>query len=240
MSKFSEQVLLQFIETVKSLLHPSVVERTFLEIGATLGREVIIHASEPPAAPSATTQMHYLRYSEWMRTHWAWDQTMSIGTGDQIEVHCQVCPFERLAEKDSLVCQLEGAILGEIAGKLFGYSKVVVQRDQSHPPRNCRFLVHTERTPQSQAAAGLTFASNRTEGKRPSDEAATTRMLAQLTTRERQIIALLAEGLPDKQIAKTLHLSVRTIEGHLSRIRQKTALQTRSALIRFALCAGTV
>jgi DNA-binding CsgD family transcriptional regulator len=240
MNQFSEQVLLQFVETVKRLLHPSVVERTFLEIGATLGREVIIHASEPPAAPSATTQMQYLRYSEWMRTHWAWDQTMSIGTGDQIEVHCRVCPFERLAEKDSLVCQLEGAILGEIAGKLFGYSKVVVQRDQSHPPRNCRFLVHTERTPQSQAAAGLTFASNRTEGKRTSDEAAATRMLAQLTARERQIIALLAEGLPDKQIAKTLHLSVRTIEGHLSRIRQKTALQTRSALIRFALCAGTV
>lgn len=240
MNQFSEQVLLQFVETVKRLLHPSVVERTFLEIGATLGREVIIHASEPPAAPSATTQMQYLRYSEWMRTHWAWDQTMSIGTGDQIEVHCRVCPFERLAEKDSLVCQLEGAILGEIAGKLFGYSKVVVQRDQSHPPRNCRFLVHTERTPQSQAAAGLTFASNRTEGKRTSDEAAATRMLAQLTARERQIIALLAEGLPDKQIAKTLHLSVRTIEGHLSRIRQKTSLQTRSALIRFALCAGTV
>lgn len=240
MNQFSEQVLLQFVETVKSLLHPSIVERTFLEIGAALGREVITHVSEPPATLPSTTQMHYLRYSEWMKTHWGWDQTISIGTGDQIEVHCRTCPFERLAKRDSLICQMEGAILGELAGKLFGYSKVVVQRDQGHPPRNCRFLVHTERTPQSQAAAGLTFASNRTEGKRTSDEAAATRMLAQLTARERQIIALLAEGLPDKQIAKALHLSVRTVEGHLSRIRQKTALQTRSALIRFALCASTV
>lgn len=240
MNQFSEQVLLQFIETVKSLLHPSIVERTFLEIGAALGREVTTHVSEPPATLPSTTQMHYLRYSEWMRTHWGWDQTISIGTGDQIEVHCRTCPFERLAKGDSLICQMEGAILGEVAGKLFGYSKVVVQRDQGHPPRNCRFLVHTERTPQSQAAAGLTFASNRTEGKRTSDEAAASRVLARLTARERQIIALLAEGLPDKQIAKALHLSVRTVEGHLSRIRQKTVLQTRSALIRFALCASTV
>ena len=135
---------------------------------------------------------------------------------------------------------MPGSLLWMGARKLFGYSKVVIQRDHGHPPHNCRFLVHTERTPQSQAAAGLTFASNRTEGKRTSDEAAATRMLAQLTARERQIIALLAEGLPDKQIAKTLHLSVRTIEGHLSRKQKKTALQTRSALIRFALCAGTV
>ncbi|MDO9119631.1 MAG: helix-turn-helix transcriptional regulator [Nitrospira sp.] len=240
MNQFPEQVLLQLVENVKSLLHPSVVERTFLDIGATLGREVITRVSEPPDTLSSTKQMHYLRYSEWMRTHWGWDQTMSIGTGDHIEVHCRACPFERLAKEDSLICQLEGAILGELAGKLFGYSKVVVQRDQSHPPRNCRFLVHTERTPQSQAATGLTFASNRSEGKRTSDQAAASRILAQLTARERQIIALLAEGLPDKQIAKTLHLSVRTVEGHLSRIRQKTALQTRSALIRFALCAGTI
>lgn len=240
MNQFSEQVLLQFIETVRNLLHPSIVERTFLEIGAALGREVITHVSEPPAAPSATTQVHYLRYMEWMRTHWAWDLTMSIGTGAEIEVHCRTCPFERLTKGNSLICQMEGAILGELAGKLFGYSKVIVHRDQGYPPRNCRFLVHTERTPQSQASTGLTFVSNRTEGKRTSDEAAATRMLAQLTARERQIIALLAEGLPDKQIAKALHLSVRTVEGHLSRIRQKTALQTRSALIRFALCAGRV
>ena len=240
MNQFSEQVLLQLVETVKSLLHPSVVERSFHEIGTALGREVIAHASEPPAAPASTARTHYLHYSEWMRIHWGWDQTMSIGTGDHIEVHCRTCPFERLAKEDSLICQLEGAILGELAGKLFGYSKVVVQRDQSHPPRNCRFLVHTERTPQSQAATGLTFASNRSDGKRTSDEAAALRILAQLTSRERQIIALLAEGLSDKQIAKALHLSVRTIEGHLSRIRQKTALQTRSALIRFALCASTI
>jgi DNA-binding CsgD family transcriptional regulator len=240
MNQFPEQLLLQLVGNIKNLLHPSVVERTFLDIGTALGREVIAQVPEPPATLSSTRQMHYLCYSEWMRIHWGWDQTLSIGTQDQIEVHCRICPFERLAEKDSLICQLEGAILGELARKLFGYSKVVVQRDQDHPPRNCRFLIHTERTPQSQAAAGLTFASNRTEGKRTSDEAAAAQMLAQLTSRERQIIALLAEGLPDKQIAKALHLSVRTIEGHLSRIRQKTDLQTRSALIRFALCASTI
>lgn len=239
MKPFCEEALLRFVEAIKTLLHPSLYERTFQEVGVSLGRAVV---SQMPPVKDATSSLlnHYLHYGEWMRTHWGWNQTMSVGPGHQVEVHCALCPFDKLAKEDSLICQVEAAILGELAGELFGYGKVVIQRDQNYPPRHCRFVVHTERTPQSLAAEGLTFLSKHNGEKRKSDDAAATRVLAQLTPRERQIIALLAEGLSDKQIAEALTLSVRTVEGHLSRIREKTALQSRSALIRFALRASAI
>ena len=59
-----------------------------------------------------------------------------------------------------------------------------------------------------------------------------------LSEREREIVALLAGGATDAQIAERLFLSVNTVRSHLERIRDKTGARRRPELIRYALQAG--
>jgi predicted ATPase/DNA-binding CsgD family transcriptional regulator len=59
-----------------------------------------------------------------------------------------------------------------------------------------------------------------------------------LSGREREIMALLAGGATDTQIAGLLFLSVNTVRSHLDRIRHKTGARRRAELVRYALQAG--
>jgi two-component system response regulator NreC len=59
-----------------------------------------------------------------------------------------------------------------------------------------------------------------------------------LTRRERQVLALIAEGHTNQQIADYLTLSVNTIQTHRSHIMEKLGLQSRAELMRFAVRAG--
>jgi LuxR family maltose regulon positive regulatory protein/two-component system response regulator NreC len=51
------------------------------------------------------------------------------------------------------------------------------------------------------------------------------------TRRQNQIMALAAQGLPSKQIAVQLGLSIRTIETHLERLYRKNRVPNRGAAI---------
>ncbi|WP_188037293.1 response regulator transcription factor, partial [Actinotalea sp. JY-7885] len=51
-----------------------------------------------------------------------------------------------------------------------------------------------------------------------------------LTVRESQIAALVTQGLDNHEVARALHLSVRTVEGHVSRIYAKLGVASRSEL----------
>jgi DNA-binding CsgD family transcriptional regulator len=59
-----------------------------------------------------------------------------------------------------------------------------------------------------------------------------------LSDREREIVALLAGGASDAQIARQLFLSVNTVRSHLERIRDKTGARRRAELVRYAIQAG--
>ncbi|HEY6309786.1 MAG TPA: LuxR C-terminal-related transcriptional regulator [Streptosporangiaceae bacterium] len=59
-----------------------------------------------------------------------------------------------------------------------------------------------------------------------------------LSEREREIVALLAGGATDAQIAGRLFLSVNTVRSHLERIRDKTGARRRAELVRYAVQAG--
>lgn len=59
-----------------------------------------------------------------------------------------------------------------------------------------------------------------------------------LTEREREILILLAQGHSNKQIAKVLAISVRTVESHRFRIRRKLGIYTPAALVKFVLARG--
>jgi DNA-binding NarL/FixJ family response regulator len=56
-----------------------------------------------------------------------------------------------------------------------------------------------------------------------------------LSVREQDILAFLADGQSSKQIARTLDLSVRTVEAHRQNIRRKLDLETQADLIKYAV-----
>jgi DNA-binding NarL/FixJ family response regulator len=61
-----------------------------------------------------------------------------------------------------------------------------------------------------------------------------------LTAREREILALVAAGERDSDIAEQLFISVRTVRSHLDRIRDKTGRRRRADLTRLAVEQGIV
>lgn len=59
-----------------------------------------------------------------------------------------------------------------------------------------------------------------------------------LTERQRQILAMLANGSSTKNIAKELNISMKTVEFHKANITRKLGVRTTSDLIRVALSSG--
>lgn len=59
-----------------------------------------------------------------------------------------------------------------------------------------------------------------------------------LSEREREVLILLAQGLSNKEIAQSLYLSVRTVEGHLAKIYDKLGVHSRTEAALYAVRRG--
>lgn len=59
-----------------------------------------------------------------------------------------------------------------------------------------------------------------------------------LSAREVEVLRLIALGHTSVEVARTLHLSPRTIETHRARINRKLGLRKRAELVRYALRRG--
>lgn len=58
--------------------------------------------------------------------------------------------------------------------------------------------------------------------------------LDQLTSREREVLRLIARGYAYKEVARELHISVKTVEAHVSAVLRKLQLTNRYELSRWA------
>jgi DNA-binding NarL/FixJ family response regulator len=61
-----------------------------------------------------------------------------------------------------------------------------------------------------------------------------------LTAREQEILRLLAEGLPPKEIAEKLFISPKTVENHRANIMNKLELHSTIELVRYAAKLGLI
>ncbi len=61
-----------------------------------------------------------------------------------------------------------------------------------------------------------------------------------LSAREHEVLAMVAEGLSNKDIASRLGVEVRTIESHRSRLMRKLDIHSVAGLTRYALAQGYV
>jgi len=74
----------------------------------------------------------------------------------------------------------------------------------------------------------------------PLETSADSLALERLTSRQREVLQLLARGRNTKQIADALKLSPKTIEYHRTRLMNSLKTQDLTGLVRFALRVGLV
>jgi DNA-binding NarL/FixJ family response regulator len=63
---------------------------------------------------------------------------------------------------------------------------------------------------------------------------------AQLTSREAELLQLIAEGHANKQIASELSISIKTVEKHRQHLMEKLNIHDIAGLTRFAIAAGII
>jgi DNA-binding NarL/FixJ family response regulator len=61
-----------------------------------------------------------------------------------------------------------------------------------------------------------------------------------LTSREQEVLQMVAEGYVNKQIAGTLHLSIKTVEKHRQQLMDKLNIHEIAGLTRYAIAHGIV
>jgi two-component system response regulator NreC len=61
-----------------------------------------------------------------------------------------------------------------------------------------------------------------------------------LSSRERQVLQLVAEGKTTKEIAGVLGVSIKTADSHRARIMRKLDIHDTAGLVRFAIRRGLI
>jgi DNA-binding NarL/FixJ family response regulator len=64
--------------------------------------------------------------------------------------------------------------------------------------------------------------------------------LSLLSEREKQVLVAIAEGRSSREIAETLHLSVKTIDVYRRNLKSKLGIQGVADLTRYAMAKGLI
>lgn len=73
-----------------------------------------------------------------------------------------------------------------------------------------------------------------------SEEGGVSSPLSNLSSREREVMKLLSEGTPNREVAKILHVSPRTIDSHRANIMKKLGIKSNAELVQIALKYGMI
>lgn len=80
----------------------------------------------------------------------------------------------------------------------------------------------------------------RAHRRRTATQPHTGRRAAGLTTREAEVLGLLARGLPNKGIARQLGISPKTVSNHIEHVYTKLAVSSRAGAALHAMRLGLV
>ncbi len=171
------------------------------------------------------------------RTVWQ----LAAGTNREVQAEwlAAAALLERRRHKPWLAARLYGA--AEALTELAGVPLVVP------PPSQYARLVAELRAELGDEAFARAWSSGRALSAKdaveealappsdPADGAAAT-----LTSRELEVLTLIARGKSDRTIAEELFVSVRTVEGHVARILTKLGVRSRADAARHAVAGGLV
>ncbi len=74
----------------------------------------------------------------------------------------------------------------------------------------------------------------------PGEQTEETNIFVQLTSRQREILQLIAEGNATKEIASKLNVSIKTVETHRAKIMERLGIHNVPGLVRYAIRAGII
>jgi DNA-binding NarL/FixJ family response regulator len=84
----------------------------------------------------------------------------------------------------------------------------------------------------------LTFAlderTSKFGGRHGADQVPIPHPLTTLTAREREVLKLVVQGLRNSEICERLHVSIKTVEAHLTSLYQKLGVQSRTEAVTYA------
>lgn len=61
-----------------------------------------------------------------------------------------------------------------------------------------------------------------------------------ITPRQREVLQLIAEGHPNREISSILHISVKTVDNHRANLMDKLGLNSTTELIKYAIRVGII
>jgi len=64
--------------------------------------------------------------------------------------------------------------------------------------------------------------------------------LSELTPRQREVLTLIAQGCSTKDIARTLNISVKTVETHRAQLMERLDIHDVAGLVRYAIRTGMI
>ena len=117
-------------------------------------------------------------------------------------------------------------VIGVIRAGARGYVTKTISRDE--------LVEAIERTAEGDAVFSPRLAGFVLDAFRAGEPVGADAELETLTAREREVLQLIARGYKYKEIAARLHLSVKTVESHVSNVLRKLQLSTRHELARWA------
>jgi len=89
-------------------------------------------------------------------------------------------------------------------------------------------------------AEGATYVSRFMVSRLSSQGCSGEKSKSHLTPREQEVLQAIASGLSNKKIAKTLHISIKTVETHRTHIMQRLNIHTTADLVRYAAAHGLI
>jgi len=138
-----------------------------------------------------------------------------------LDLHTSVLVLTVHAEEEYLVPVVEAGASGYLTKTsadtdLLEAIRVVARGQVFLPPKAATLLLKRYKAEEGDEGAGLT----------------------DLSMREKEVLALTAEGFSSREIGQKLFISPKTVDTYRSRIMDKLGLSHRSELVRFALRVG--
>lgn len=228
------------IRAAAGQLDPLVLKETVRGVGAQLGRQAVSEYCQVRQAGEWPKGYTWAECLKDVAAEFGWTLRVAVESEGVIHVDVLGCQVTEPGEPESYLCELGSALFGGAMAEAVGDVKVCVSRCSETPPLHCTFAIYYRSSEESRAATGVVYPRIGDPGAPLIEKPLYDSLGVRLTLRETQVLRHIAQGLPDREIAESLQLSVRTVENHAARIRKKLQVDNRTALVRYALRARLI